>query len=52
MPSSVSFKQEQTYTNSHLLVEDTPAEDLLAAGGAIGPLIEAPQGSDRGSKGL
>ena len=33
-PSSVSTEQEQTYTNSHPLVEDTPAEDLLAAGGA------------------
>ena len=33
-PSSVSSEQEQTYTNSHPLVEDTPAEDLLAAGGA------------------
>ena len=33
-PSFVSSDQEQTYTNSHPLVEDTPAEDLLAAGGA------------------
>ena len=33
-PSTVSSKQEQTYTNSHSLVEDSPAEDLLAAGGA------------------
>ena len=33
-PSSVSSEQEQTYTNSHPLVEETPAEDLLAAGGA------------------
>ena len=33
-PSSVSSEQEQTYINSHSLVEDTPAEDLLAAGGA------------------
>ena len=33
-PSSVSSEQEQTYTNSHPLAEDTAAEDLLAAGGA------------------
>ena len=32
-PSSVSSKQEQTYTISHRLVEHTPAEDLPAAGG-------------------
>ena len=33
MPSSVSSDWERTYINSHPLVEDTPAEDLLAAGG-------------------
>ena len=33
-PSSVSFEQEQTYTNSHPDVENPAAEDLLAAGGA------------------
>ena len=35
-PRLVSSNQEQTYTNSHHLVEDsvTPAEGLLAAGGA------------------
>ena len=33
-PSSVSSKQEQTYTNAHPLVEDTQAEDLLAMAGA------------------
>ena len=33
-PSFASSEQEQTYTNSHPLVEDTPAQDLLAAGGA------------------
>ena len=33
-PSSISSEQEQTYTNSHPLVEDAPAEDLLAARGA------------------
>ena len=33
-PSSVSTEQEQIYPDSHPLVEDTPAEDLLAAGGA------------------
>ena len=33
-PSFVSSEQEQTYTNSHPLVEDSPAEDLLAVGGA------------------
>ena len=32
--SSVCSEQEQTYTNSHPLVEDTPAKDLLAAQGA------------------
>ena len=32
-PPSVSSEQEQTYTNSHPLVEDTPAEGLPAARG-------------------
>ena len=32
-PSSVSSEQEQTHPRSHPLVEDTPAEDLLVAGG-------------------
>ena len=32
-PSSINSEQAQTYTNSYPLVEDTPAEDLLAAGG-------------------
>ena len=41
-PSSVSSEQEQTYTNSHPLVEDTPAEDLLAAGGANSGRFGAP----------
>ena len=35
-PSSTSSEQEQTYTNSQPLVEDTPAQDLLAAGGGGG----------------
>ena len=50
-PLSVSSKQEQTYTNSHPLVGDTSAEDLLAAGGAnLGrfgarwPRVECPRG--------
>ena len=33
-PSLVSSEQEKTYTNSHPLVEDSPTEDLLAAGDA------------------
>ena len=33
-PSSVSSEQEQTCTDSQPLVEDTPAEYVLAAGGA------------------
>ena len=35
-PSSLSSEQQQTYPNSHLLVEDIPAEDLLAGGGGLG----------------
>ena len=34
-PSSVSSEQEHTYTNSHPLVEDAPAEDLLAVRSAL-----------------
>ena len=40
-PSSASAKQEQTYPNSHPLVEDTPAEDLPAAGPLRGVQIRA-----------
>ena len=33
-PSSLSSEQGKTYTNSHPLMEETPAKDLPAAGGA------------------
>ena len=41
-PSYVGSEQEQTYPYSHPLVEDTPAEDLLAAGGGNLGRFEAP----------
>ena len=47
-PSSVCSEQEQSYPNLHPLVENTPAEELLAARGAN--FWKEPEGEDAKGK--